>query len=225
MSVVINDGVTPTLQDLAQSFPKEFKKALMDLGQRYRRRMREEFRAGSPAGQTLAPLSPLTIQMRHRRLAKRAFDKVRVSRRDSLQGKRARRLLKKAREAAQVNFRKHLYEIESEMQGFGGKLPSLTEYKVEADNTLRVGWLGGVVKGSPKLISGYQPALKRTFTKDERHQFHQIFGKTLPVQSYSRPERVVPAVFKPDLANDGYLTIVKSIKGRLLAARAKAVAR
>lgn len=202
--IVVKDGITPSLQALAAEFPQDYRKALMDLGSRYRRRMATEFREGIPAHTALAPLSPVTIEMRRRRSAGIAGE-----------------IQKTGKTLTAKRFQKALSE--AGLSGFGGKLPDLNEYDPLPNNEgVRIGWFGKIKKGLDRQMLRYQRAASRSFTKEERRKFHQMFGKTLPENTYHKPQRPVVYPFSDELAFDAYTSILKTMRARLKWAQTKA---
>lgn len=214
------DGITPGLEQIAAEFPKEFRKALMDVGSHYRKAMRIEIRAGAPAGQTVPPLHPVTIALRHKRLTSRAAGRGLLrTKAGRLQSKRAVRILKRARIQAGINTRKHVFEHESDLQGFGGKLPEFSRYEL-TDAAVRIGFLDTQVPGSNRAFDRWQRALSRAHTKEERRMLHVRLAKTgvaVP-PSYVKPARSSVAPYATLAAGEAHQIILKSIRARLLAA-------
>src|ERR1035437_4635521 len=62
--IKISDGITPAMQEMARQFPVEMPKAMISLGQWLRKKIAIETKAGSPAGETFAPLNALTLMLR-----------------------------------------------------------------------------------------------------------------------------------------------------------------
>ena len=218
-AITIRDGITPGLVYLAENFPKEYRKALMDVGSRYAKMMRPEIRAGAPAGRAFVPLNPITIFLRHRRLSA-AADRhtVRYGKAANLNRKRAARLMRTARDMAVVNPTKHFSEIESNMQGFGGKLPDLTRFDLLGENTgVAVGFLDEKIPGSGKAFARYQRSLgPRPLSNREKHRMHILLGKEMPMPtSYTKPERLGVSPYQAGMAQDAERSITKSVRALL----------
>lgn len=182
---VRRNEISPTLRDFAIKFPQEYQKALMDLGARYKNRMRDEIRAGTPAGTRFAPLSAITLDLRR----PRASAVRRVIRRQGLAGAR--------RTAA-------------ERSGFGGRLPSMTRYFLEPGNRgVHVGFLD-----NGRSWMRFQTAERRLFNTKERHWLHTRLGPTIPSQK-DKPERSGVAPFLPQMIAEASTVITKSMRALL----------
>jgi len=202
----VQDGITPTLDDLARQYPQFYKKALMDLGSRWRKTIAREMRAGAPAGQPFAPLHPLTLRTRQERMAA-----IRTSRRQL----RAEGVAATSKRARSLTRRKTL------LQGFGGRLPGLVEYSTT--DGVRVGFIGAVFKRSDRAGARWMRRESRAWDKGERHWLHQMYGETIPFASYARPERQAVAPQQTRWSADTEATIRNSIQARIDAAAAKKV--
>src|SRR5436190_1546146 len=120
-AVTVKDGITPSLTELAEQFPREFRKGLMDLASRYKRRMAQEIRAGHPAGVQLAPLDPITLELKAKQM---------------LRVKTTRKTMRRAIREGWLNYQpkiKNLARFARQQKGFGGRIPDLSEYDLQTD--------------------------------------------------------------------------------------------
>lgn len=218
VSTTINaiDGISGPLEELAREFPREYHKGLMDLGARFKNRMQTEIKSGSPAGATFAPLSPLTVALRHRSFERRS------ERAGTLNTRKGRLLTKRtarafARVALLANMSgRTMEEVESNLQGFGGRFPDMARYMVVNSDGVRVGFLDEQIAGSAKQLSRWQTANTHDFDKTQIHKFHQLFGKDIPGgKTYTKPERQAVEPFQTDASQEAYDSITKSIRALL----------
>ena len=194
-AITVRDDISPALSAMAVESPQALKRAMLALGQRYRKRISTEFRAGNPAGQPFAPLSPVTLQLRKMKL-------------DTIKAKR--RQMRAEGVAGASKRGRSLTRARSMLQGFGGVLPTLAEFQTQTG--VRVGFLGILRVRSDRAVARYQRAESRPYSKAELHKWHKLFGKTLPERSYNRPRRAPVSPFEDSWNTDALGSIRKTFE-------------
>ena len=198
--ITIQNGVYPVLERMYREWPQEFPKALNNFGQRLRKRMMQEIRAGRPAGTQLPPLNPDTL-------------KARANGPQTKAAKRAQRALRQQRKGDPA------YKV-SQIAGYGGKLSDLIRYATAAngssmDYALEVGWLDSQTPGVSKSAEKWQDAVQRQMTNKER-RFRRVYGLTQP-RTYSKPERAAIRCYQlsQPTHDDMLVSMLKSIQANL----------
>ena len=206
MNVVaqVQDGITPSLNELAKQYPQFYRQALRDLGRKWRNTISKEMRAGAPAGQPFAPLSQLTQDIRAGKL-------------QSLRKKRA--ALRAEGISGRSKRGQALTRQRSMLKGFGGKLPDLVEY--DTADGVRVGFLAGVFGNTKPAAERWIRQSQRAWSRQERHWLHQLYGDNIPFMAYAKPERQAVAPQQVRWNQDAEQTIRKSLLARLQASQAR----
>ena len=199
------DGASPTLDDFAAQYPKQFAKGLRDLGSWLRKQVAEQLRSAQAAGQSLPPLDTLTVRLKEA-TAIQDFRKRKI-------GKKSKRKTNPTRQIQRLS------------RAFGGRLPDIVEYLV-TDGTVDVGYLGKTFPGSGKVAARFQSAETRPFTRYEHRMIRLLLGAHFKQPSQlTRPARPVITDWanSPQLRAKAGEVIVKSIQAQLNASIQKAI--
>jgi hypothetical protein len=187
--VVAKDGIGEGLKAIADQFPREFPKALMDLGQRWKNRIAAELPMGRAGRYLLPPRAPLTMFLR------------------GGIGRRATRFYKKT---TGLSKKEYAHRV-NQSGGLGGNLPAVVEYQSNAQQGVRVGWFGIKRVGGAAAMFRFQRAENRAFTTAERHSLHQRLGKSIPGQK-TKPLRPAITFMAPEFGKEARTVIMKSIR-------------
>jgi hypothetical protein len=211
----VKDGISLTLTDLAQQFPEDMSRALISLGQRWRKTIEREMRIGAPAGQPFAPLNEITRRVKQRQ------SQGNILRRLDLAAARSR--VKKSgsdqikQQSARINKEiGRLRRRDVEFQGFGGTIARLSEYGPSKPiSLLRIGFLGEYFKKSNRVAARWMREERRGWTQAERHWLHGMFGKVIPFADYFRPARPPISPHVGVFNQDADTSIRKTINARI----------
>lgn len=231
-AIIVKDGITPALRQLAEQHPKEFQRALVNMGQRWRRILGTEMRKGAPNGQAFTPLSAMTLALRQGKIVtiRRANRRKGIAALQTATGPGAQiRLSRRQMKAEGVGKDSKRWQktvrTKKALVGFGGKLPDIAEYSMPQETGgVEAGWIGKIFAGSNRSSARWQRSEARLFTRAERRKFHVIFGERLPMESYNRPSRPPIAPQAERFSQDAQTTIPKTIQA-LLANAARYAAR
>ena len=221
--VVVKDGITASVEELARQYPLFYRRAVADLGRRWRRRIAQEWKAGVPGGSTLVPLADVTGILKAQRQSgqRKKLDVWKSGRRRRLREIKTQLLTGRAAEYGTFDQRiKRLRSNIETLEGHGGKLPGAVSWEVRGQ-TLNVGMLQGV--GLEAWGESYQEGKTRPMRREERAMFYRRLGtKNIP-RVYRKPERSVISPFGTEWSQDAQDTVRKSLLAQIENAQSKKI--
>ena len=219
-TIAVIDGISPALEQIAKEFPADFQRALVNVGQHFRKLIGPAMRAGTPHGETFAPLSETTMRVRQE------SGQSNFVARQAVVHQRA--ILRKGVKAGKATFREAEYaklkisdrasrlrHKESNLQGFGGKLPNLVEWDT-VGQVMAVGFIGKVFQNTGRIASHWMENVSKPFDTKQRHWLHALYrSKTIPAM-YDRPLRSAVMPWGKSLGETAQDTIIKSMKANII---------
>ena len=218
MNVTIQgqDNITPTLEQMAENFPRDFWRGMHSASKWAVKRIRSNFIAEQTANAKLAPLAELTKTLRSSRVNRLSANKRQLAeRRTALGWVRFNRVLKSGkmskrtqRMRVQAGFapKKALSEALNtakrslaDATALGGRMQRLFEYQInEANWMVRIGWLGESFAKSQVSGAEFQKSQNRAFTTNERHWLHRSLRSKIIQSQYQKPLRSTIAPYQID---------------------------
>jgi len=191
--IIIKDGITPAMQEMARSFPKEINQGMISLGQWLRKKIGTESKAGDPAGEAFQPLNVLTLMLRNSTANGQISAAKRKNRTKAVQ--------------SLIN-RTDVRQLEG---GFGGKLTgggrpygliSFKAYKVGDEYQVSVGFMDEFFPGSVRAAERFQAAQpEKEMRAPSRILLRLRLGKDFkqPIRWPAKPERNIFQPYVNDL--------------------------
>jgi hypothetical protein len=184
---------------------------LVNLGQRWRKKLATDMRSGVVGGTTFSPLHPITQRARKQQELAITFGRAADLRSLKKQARRERIDRNSIRAASLRDKTKRLKTAYADL-GFGGRLPRLIEFATPKDGSLRVGFIGKIFRDSVRSAARWMRKESRGWTKAERRWLHVMFGETIPYSAYLRPERPPVAPQQREFSADVQTSIPKTIQ-------------
>jgi len=221
--MLVTDGISPALRELAEQYPGYFRRAMLAAGQRWKRILGAEMRAGNPAGKAFAPLHWLTKRNKQTQQLGITFGAKEALRSELKKNRQAKDTPLKGSLRTQELTRKRAlikraYRV---TEGFGGLLPELSEFATPQGG-VEVGWLGTIKAGIDKSLARWQRNENRALNRQERHAMHRKFGRNLPFTQKERPARPPVEPQQEVFAKDVNTSAIKTIDALVMNAKRKA---
>jgi hypothetical protein len=226
MRITVIDNIGPEFSGFAKDFPDEFRGALLSAGQRWRNRLSQELRSGTPGGVALAPFSEVTLELRRRR------SNVVISKyRNQLGNQRATR--SKSARYGVITYRMARKQMttggvqkvlsDAGLTGFGGKLQRLVEFQI-GDSTMAVGWLGVHFANADIAFENWEQGQVKGWTKAQKRFLHLALGEKRIPAGYDKPKRPAIPLSRDAFIQDVRETVAKNLTARLQRRIARATA-